>query len=75
MRSNASKINQLKNDNCGFATMMANPVAPYVIMAATKTDVVRLVAHFEKIEMDEVDMKKIYRVKITKDESKRRKAK
>jgi hypothetical protein len=75
MRSTASKIKQIQSDNIGFATMIDNHIAPYVLIAATKVDVVNLIASLEKISTDEVNRKKIYRVKIVRAEPKKKKTK
>ena len=73
MRSNASKIKQLQHDNFGYATIMVNPIGPYVLIAATKIDVVRIIASLEKIKQEDVNTKKIHRVKIVKFKTSKRK--
>lgn len=72
MRSTASKINQLLKKHAGYAAVMTNPIAPYILISATKIDTARLVAAFEKIELGALDLKKIHRVKIASEPAKRR---
>ena len=59
------KLHQLQQDGEGFATLIANPETPFILIAATKKDLVKIMEDVCKIK-ERTDPKKFRKVVVKK---------
>ena len=59
------KLHQLQQDGEGFATLIVHPETPYILIAATKKDLVKIMEDVRKMK-ERTDAKKFLKVVVKK---------
>lgn len=62
----ARKIKQLQGKPIGFATLISYPEAPYILIAATKVDLAKLMVEVCKMKPESIEPKKFRKVTVKK---------